>query len=178
MHRRVVLLAVAVLAAGLLIASFAGASGGKKHLKADRLSGYQENPDISTGATGSFTARLNDKAQTITYVLKYSGLEGDVLMAHVHFAKRAVNGGIAVWLCQTAAAPGPPGTPECPQAGTVRRTVTAADVIGPAGQGIEPANYEELAAAIRAGHTYVNVHTTTWPSGEIRAQINDRANKR
>jgi hypothetical protein len=26
-------------------------------------------------------------------------------------------------------------------------------------------------AAIRAGHTYVNVHTARWPTGEIRGQI-------
>ena len=27
---------------------------------------------------------------------------------------------------------------------------------------------------MRAGHTYANVHSTKWPGGEIRAQINDR----
>ena len=35
-------------------------------------------------------------------------------------------------------------------------------------------NYEELAAAMRNGSTYANVHSTKWPGGEIRAQINDR----
>lgn len=177
MRRRIALLAIAVLAAGMLVASLAsatGGKGGKKRHKADTLSGLQENPDISTAARGKITVKLNDKAQTITYVLKYSGLEGDVVQAHIHFAKPAVNGGISVWLCQTAAAPGPPGTPECPQAGKVSRTVTAADIVGPEGQGIEPMNYEELAAAIRAGHTYANVHSTKWPGGEIRGQIDDR----
>jgi len=29
----------------------------------------------------------------------------------------------------------------------------------------------ELIAAIRAGATYVNVHSTRWPGGEIRSQI-------
>jgi hypothetical protein len=175
MRRRTVLAAVAVLATGLLIASLAGAAGGKKNLKADALSGYQENPDISTVATGSFTATLNDKAQTITYKLRYTGLEGTVTQAHVHFAKRGVNGGITVWLCETAAALGPAGTPTCPADGTVSRTLTAADIVGPSGQGIEAMNYEELAAAMRAGNTYANVHSTKWPGGEIRAQINDRA---
>jgi hypothetical protein len=27
--------------------------------------------------------------------------------------------------------------------------------------------------AIRAGHTYANIHTTRWPGGEIRGQVND-----
>ena len=174
MRRRTVLLAVGVLAAGLLVASLAGAAGGKKNLKADELTGYQENPDISTAATGSFTVTLDDDAQTITYELTYSGLEGTVTQAHIHFGKRAVNGGITVFLCGTAVAPGPPGTPTCPADGTVSRTVTAADILAPAGQGIEAGNYDELVAAMRAGHTYANVHSSLWLGGEIRAQINDR----
>jgi CHRD domain-containing protein len=178
MRRRRVLLAVAVLAVGLLVASLAVAAGGKKNLKADQLTGYQENPDISSVATGSFKATLDDDAQTITYELTYSGLEGTVTQAHIHFGKRAVNGGITVFLCGTAASPGPPGTPTCPAEGTVSRTVTAADILAPATatgpQGIEAGNYEELAAAMRAGHTYANVHSSLWPGGEIRAQINDR----
>lgn len=174
MRRRSILLAIAVLAAGLLVASLAGASAGKKNLKADDLTGYQENPDISTVATGSFTATLDDDARTITYELTYSGLEGTVLQAHIHFGKRAVNGGVTVFLCGTAASPGPAGTPTCPASGTVSRTVPASDILAPGTQGIEAGNYEELVAAMRAGHTYANIHSSKWPGGEIRAQINDR----
>ena len=61
-----------------------------------------------------------------------------------------------------------------PADGTVSRTATAADIIGPAGQGIEPGSFAELASALRAGAAYANVHSTKWPGGEIRAQINDR----
>jgi len=48
-----------------------------------------------------------------------------------------------------------------------------ADVIGPAGQGIKPGEYAELLRAIRAGATYANVHSSLYPSGEIRAQLNE-----
>jgi hypothetical protein len=176
MRRRSILLAVAVLAAGLLVASLAGASGGKKNLKADDLTGYQENPDVSTGATGSFEATIDDDAQTITYELTYSGIEGGTVSAsHIHFGKRAVNGGVAAFLCSGGDKPACPAT-----AGTVTGVIDAADVIGPAGQGIGAGEFDELVAAMRAGHTYVNVHSTggtpAWPGGEIRAQINDRAN--
>jgi hypothetical protein len=44
-------------------------------------------------------------------------------------------------------------------------------VIGPAGQGIAAGEFAELLAAMRAGVTYVNVHSTLYPGGEIRAQI-------
>ncbi len=174
MRRRSVVLGLFVLGGVLLVSSLAVAEGGKKNLKADELVGYQENPDISTTATGSFKATIDDAARTISYTLTYSGLEGTVQQSHIHFGKRAVNGGITLFLCGTAAFPGPAGTPTCPQSGTVSRTASAADVIGPAGQGIEPGAFEELVAAMRAGHTYANVHSTKWPGGEIRAQINDR----
>jgi len=159
----------------LVAAMRAGASyadGGKKNLNADALVGYQENPDISSGATGSFEVTIDDAAQALTYQLSYSGLEGTVQQAHIHFGKRAVNGGISVFLC-TNLGNGPAGTPACPQSGTVSRTVGAAAVVGPVGQGISAGEFNELVAAMRAGASYANVHSTTWPGGEIRAQIND-----
>ena len=45
----------------------------------------------------------------------------------------------------------------------------------PAGEGgvCDPAS---LVRAIEAGKTYVNIHSTTWPGGEIRAKLNDNGN--
>ena len=171
MRRRSVALAVAVVGIGLLVASLAVAGEGKQNLKADDLVGYQENPDVSTVATGSFHVTIDDAAQTLAYELSYSGLEGDVQQAHVHFGKRALNGGISVFLCTNLG--NNPTAPPCPQEGTVSGTLSAANIVGPSGQGIEPMAFEELVAAMRAGHTYANVHSTKWPGGEIRAQIND-----
>jgi hypothetical protein len=160
------------------IGSYAIAGGGKKDLRADVMTGLQENPDVWTVATGRFDISIDDDAETMTYELEFSGLEGTVTQAHIHFGKRAINGGISLWLCGTATNPGPAGTPACPTpGGTVSRTVTAADIVGPAGQGIEAMNFDDFAAALRSGHTYANVHSTKWPGGEVRAQINDRDQK-
>jgi hypothetical protein len=52
-------------------------------------------------------------------------------------------------------------------------TIVPANVIGPVGQGIAPGEFAELVAAIRAGRAYANVHSTLFPAGEIRGQIND-----
>lgn len=90
--------------------------------------------------------------------------------AHIHFGQFAVNGGISVFLCSNLTDP-PPGTPACPNSGTVSGTLTAASVIGPAGQGIAAGEFEELVEAIDAGIAYVNVHTTMFPTGEIRGQL-------
>ena len=165
-------LIVAALAA-LAVASYAVGGGGKKMVKADTLTGYQEATPagVSSPATGSFEATIDDVG-TIDYTLSYTGLEAPTLFAHIHFGNRFTSGGVSVFLC------GGGGKPACPTpGGTVSGTITAADVIGPAGQGIEPGAFGELVDAIRAGLTYVNVHSTKFPAGEIRGQIND-ANQR
>ena len=168
---------LAVLAAAALLTGAALAHDGIE----TRLKGYQEVPAVSSAAKGKFSARINDKGAmaTIDYELSYSGLEGDVRQAHIHFGQRSVNGGISVWLCgtnlSTPAFPGPAGTPSCPgpREGTVTGTLLAANVIGPAGQGIDPGEFAELLAAIKAGVAYANVHTTKFPGGEIRGQLSD-----
>jgi hypothetical protein len=157
--------------------SYALADGGKRHVKADDpMTGYLEAPPISSVASGRFEATINDSADTITYELSYGDLEGTVLQAHIHFGQRSVSAGISAWLCETATNPSPSAsTPTCPApGGTVTGTITPVEVVGPTGQGIAPGEFEELVAAIRAGRAYANVHSSKFPGGEIRGQINDR----
>jgi hypothetical protein len=174
MRKRVLVVAAVVLGGVLLVASLAVADSGKRNLKGEPLTGYEENPDLSTAATGSFRVTIDDKAQEFTYELSYSSLEGTVQQAHIHFGKRAINGGVTLFLCSNLGN-GPAGTPACPQSGTVSRTVGASEIVGAAAsQGLEAGDFAELADAMRAGHTYANVHSTKWPTGEIRAQIDDK----
>ncbi|WP_425347892.1 CHRD domain-containing protein [Streptomyces roseochromogenus] len=57
----------------------------------------------------------------------------------------------------------------CPaRQGTVTGTIKPADVVGPTAQGIAPGDFAAFVAAIRAGKTYANVHTTAYPNAEIR----------
>jgi hypothetical protein len=153
-------------------------------LRAD-LIGFREVPANSTVANGDFRAEISDDDTTIHYKLTYSGLEGTVTQAHIHFGQRFVAGGISLWLCQV-----PPGTndpaglaPTCPQEATrsnpVEGNLTFNNLVGPAAQGIDggtppvrtPQEFAEIIKAIRAGLTYANVHSTKFPSGEIRGQI-------
>jgi len=169
-------LAVAFLAVVLALGLAVGVQAfvlGKHHVKADKLSGYQETPAISTAGTGTFSATIDDKAHTISYVLKYSGLSSAATQSHIHFGNRFSAQGISAFLC-TNLGNGPAGTPACPAGGgTVTGTITAAQVVGPAPQGIAPGDFDALVRAIRAGVAYANVHTVNFPAGEIRAQIND-----
>ena len=166
--------ALAVLA----IASLATADSGKKQVTSDPMSGYLEGAPgpVSSSATGSFEATIDDAAPAIHYTVAFDGLEGNVTQSHIHFGERSVSGGISAWLCgTTGTVAGPPGTPTCPEphSGTVSDTIVPADVVGPTAQGIAPGEFAELVAAIRAGRAYANVHSDKFPAGEIRGQIND-----
>ncbi|MGH3023992.1 MAG: CHRD domain-containing protein [Gaiellaceae bacterium] len=168
MRKRTFVLGLAVLTVGLLVASLAGASGGKKNVKAN-LEGFNEVPAVSSFGEGSFTASIDTDAQTITYELSYGGLNSAASAAHIHLGQRGANGGVSAFLC------GGGDKPACP-AGTgatesVSGVIDAADVIGPAGQGIAAGEFDELVRAIRAGVTYANVHTATQPGGELRGQL-------
>ena len=135
------------------------------------LEGFQEVPAISTVASGRFRAWVDTKANTITWKLSYQGLEGDVQQAHVHFGQLSVNGGVSFFLCSNLGN-GPVGTQACP-VGPAELTgvITAEQVVGPAGSGIEAGAMAEIVAAIRNGTAYANVHSSKWPTGEIRGQL-------
>jgi hypothetical protein len=172
MRKRTALLALLAGAVAVLaVASYATAQSGKRNVHAT-LMGYLEVPAISTGASGTFEATIDDDA--LHYRLSYSGLESSVTQAHIHFGQRSVNGGISIWLCSNLASPPTPaGTPACPASGTVTRTVGAAEVVGPVGQGIAAGEFDEIVAALQAGRAYANVHSALAPGGEIRAQLSD-----
>lgn len=153
------ILAPLVLVAAMVAPTFADDDDGFRA----RLQGYEEVPSISTVGKGTFRAEVDDS--TIEYKLTYT-TETAAQAAHIHLGQRSVNGGVSAFLC------GGGDKPPCPPAGgTVSGVIDPSDVIGPNGQGIEPGAMNELLAAMRAGVTYANVHSTRFPGGEIRGQI-------
>src|SRR6476619_7421488 len=137
------------------------------------LTGYEETPSaVSTTGNGTFNARISNDESRIEWELSYNDLEGAVQQAHIHFGQKSVTGPISVFLC-TNLGNGPAGTQPCPAPpATISGTITAADVTNLANErGISAGELDELIQAIRAGSTYVNVHSTRWPGGEIRSQI-------
>lgn len=166
--------AVVAITTGSNVATAAGSESARSTVKVfERLSGYEEVPlALSTTGNGQFRATIDERGQKIAYRLSYADLEAGVTQAHIHFGSESQAGGISVWLCGTSASPGPEGTPVCPPgAATVSGTITPDDVVGPTGQGIGAGEFGELVDALRAGFTYVNVHSSKYPAGEVRGHI-------
>ena len=129
------------------------------------LSSAEEVPATGTGGNGEFQITLVD-SQTALYTLSFRGLGGgDTLFAHIHIADPGVNGSVIIFLC------GGGGKPACPSAGSVSGTITAADVMANADNGLAAGDFDSALRIIRSGRTYANVHTTQFPGGEIRGQI-------
>jgi hypothetical protein len=150
--------------------SAAAVAGGRAGFSADMTS-FEEVPALVTPGVGSFRAEINRSGTEIRWREHYETLEGKVTQSHIHIGQRGVAAGISVFLC-TNLGNGPAGTQACPDPpATISGTIRAADVIGPAGQGVAAGEFGDLVRAMRAGVTYANVHSDLYPTGEIRGQI-------
>jgi hypothetical protein len=166
--------AALVLASGSALADKGGSDD--RQVRA-RLGGFQEVPVVSTGGSGEFKGKISKQTGEIEYEFSYADMQGTVLQAHIHLGQRGVNGGIMVWLCQSATNPAPAAvaatTPVCSSpAFASSGVITANSVVGPGGaQQLGAGELAELVAALRAGVAYVNVHTNLSAGGEIRGQV-------
>jgi hypothetical protein len=163
-------LAVAAIAVAVAAVAAAGRGGGGD--TKGELTGYQEVPALSTPGHGSFKATINTATKEIKYTETFGDTETAVTQSHIHFENQTNNGPIVVFLCSNLGN-GPPGTQACPaNGGTISGTIKPADVgAGGAAQGLAAGEFDELVRAIKAGATYVNVHTVGRPGGEIRSQL-------
>ncbi len=164
MKKLIVIVSVVVLVVGAMGVAAANGDSHRNAFKA-RLGGYQEVPSISTTGSGELRLKVNPAGTEIAYTLIYSGLQGGAASAaHIHFAQSGVSGGVLAWLCGGGDKPACPAVPA-----TVTGLIDAPDIL--AIQGIAAGDMAAALRAIRAGVTYANVHTATYPGGEIRGQL-------
>jgi len=125
-----------------------------------KLIGKYETPAVKTAASGNAVFTLTKDGKEITYILNVKGIE-NATAAHIHTGKLGKEGGVVVGLFA-----GP--KKEGKFSGELAKgTITDKSLVGPlAGKTIA-----DLVAMIKAGDTYVNVHTAKNPKGEIRGQI-------
>lgn len=155
-----------MLVAGLLFmtmpAGWAGVGSDRNFVA--HLSGGEEVPPADTKATGQAKFQLSRDGTELSFRLNVANIE-NITQAHIHLAPAGQNGGVVAWLYPDA----PPAQliPGRTQGTLAKGTITAGDLVGSlAGEGLDA-----LVDAMRAGDTYVNVHTAQFPGGEIRGQI-------
>jgi hypothetical protein len=127
------------------------------------LRGDQVLPPAQTNAGGTFTLLVEvgpTGGLDISYQLDVKDIV-DASAAHIHLGAAGADGPVIVPLFD-----GPPKSGTF--SGTLASgTISEADLTGP----MQGKTFQELAGAVLTGQTYVNVHTDTYPNGEIRGQI-------
>jgi hypothetical protein len=137
------------------------------------LSGANEVPPSGSTGTGMATVTLNTTAQTLRVQETFSGLGSGTTASHIHCCLVSPGQpGVNVMVATTT--PSFPGFPLGVTSGTFDNTfdLTQASSYNPAfitaEGGTVPAAEAALENALLAGETYINIHTTNFPNGEIR----------
>lgn len=160
--RRALSLTIAMTAVMLALAAAPAAA--QSFTLTAALSGAGEATQVANGVnTGSFgdaTVVLNVTAQTVTWTVRVFNLPSGVTAGHIHVGAPGTGGPTVVNF-----------TVPTPASNDFSFTGTAAFstfTLRP-DQGIRSA--DDMVQAILGENTYVNVHSTVNPGGEIRGQL-------
>jgi len=110
------------------------------------MNGAQEVPSVMTSAAGLTVARMNYSFDTIWYDMQVTGLSGPIQAAHFHKGNPGQNGGVLAGISNI-------------MSNTAMGMFTGMQIS------------DSLINFMNEGSTYVNVHTTLNPNGEIRGQV-------
>jgi hypothetical protein len=127
------------------------------------LSGQNEVPAVETSATGEaeFTVPAND---TMKFRVNITGIS-NASAAHIHMGKAGANGDVIVDLLNAPESKGK----DTAYGMIFRGNLSDSNLKGT----MQGKTLDDLTAAMESGDTYVNVHTTEHPDGEIRGQLSN-----
>ena len=125
------------------------------------LLGTNQVPPNFLGAAGSGSLTFDDVANTVSFQVTAVNLHGSAVAAHIHAGPAGVNGGVQFDLLANADVSGP----------ITIGTTTIPNSFGFIGTSKPIAHSLILAIFAAPLNFYVNLHTSVFPSGEIRGQI-------
>jgi hypothetical protein len=126
------------------------------------MSGGQETPPNPSTAVGSMDVSYSKAAKVLSYKVTWSGLTDSVLLMHIHGLAPT---GFATGVVQNIVTPSGGIFPQ--KTGgkfTFSKSGTISGTLIVDGVKVKEEN-------LLNGLYYMNIHTTTYPAGEIRAQI-------
>ena len=155
-----------LVVAALALAACGGSSSGPATKFVANLAAANEVPPNASTATGTATYTFDADAGVVSYTITYSGLTTKATLAHIHAGQAGVNGTPAVNFTSSLPANQTSGT----ISGSFGASAVLAGATPDGGVAVTAGDMNSLIAAMRAGNTYTNVHTTQNGGGEIRAQ--------
>jgi CHRD domain len=156
---------MALIAAACALAACGGSSGPANQFAATLNSANETPAPPSPNPSASGTAAYNvlDGGTAVSYTVTWSGMSTKPSAGHIHVGSSTEAGGVVV----PFTIPGNATT-----SGTITGTFDATNVRAGTtpSQTITANDMTSMLAAMRAGNTYTNLHTTANPNGEIRGQ--------
>jgi len=151
-----------VFAVAALVGFGAAPASAQQFTLTATLTGAGETPPpgLNTGAFGSATVVVDMTARTVTYIVNVFNLPSGVTASHIHAGPPGTAGPVVVNFAPPASA----SNDFCFN-GVVADTAFALQP----NVGIRSA--DDMFQAILGGNSYVNVHSTVNPGGEIRGQL-------
>lgn len=128
-----------------------------------QLTGGQEVPAVSTPATGLATLVIDLATNNWTFDIQFGTLTAPLSVAHIHQAAAGANGPVIIGLDGMPLSGGRPVW-----------NLLAPGITSFNSNGALNAPFAFPAAQVAnllAGNTYINVHSTAFPGGEIRGQL-------
>ena len=158
-----------LLATAVLLAASAGAQA---QIYKAVLTGANEVPPVTTAGTGVGVVSLNTTTHELRLKTTFTGLNGGTTASHIHCCTApGANAGVATMLPSFTGFPAGvtagsfDGTFNTSQASTWNAAFVTANGGTPAGA------ESRLSSALDAGQAYLNIHTSTSPGGEVRANL-------
>jgi hypothetical protein len=161
----------ALLASALL--SFAGAAHAGLITYTATLSGLNEVPPNASQGIGFATVIIDDAALTMTLHVAFSGLSAPTTNSHIHCCLTPQTGTAGV----ATTVPSFAGFPSGVTAGTYDNTLNLllASSYNPGfitlNGGTAATAAQALLTGMANGSSYLNIHTTAFPAGEIRGNL-------
>lgn len=125
------------------------------------LSGGNEVPAVVTGSAGTAVVTWNTVTRTGTYRVDVYNMPVGTTASHIHVGADNVGGPVVI----NFAVPAGGISNDYALSGTF----ACSDVVARAAQGIN--SCDDFEQALLLNNTYVNVHSTANPGGEIRGQL-------
>ena len=125
------------------------------------LSGGNEVPAVVTGSAGTAVVTWNTATRTGTYRVEVYNMPVGTPASHIHVGADNVGGPVVI----NFAVPAGGISNDYALSGTF----ACSDVVARAAQGIN--SCDDFEQALLLNNTYVNVHSTANPGGEVRGQL-------
>jgi hypothetical protein len=159
-----------ILLAGATLIAAPGAAA--VHVYTASLSGAHEVPHVATPGSGFAVVTVDDVANSMRVQVDFSGLVGNTIASHIHCCQPFGTNAQVATTTPTFA-----GFPLGVTSGSYDQTLdmTLASSYNPAfvtahGGNVAQAR-TDFFAGLAATQAYLNVHTSTFPGGEIRGQL-------